>query len=99
MSGLRIFLSVGDSLRLERVEMEQDGAFVALDSAAFYTVGLSSYVAYAGEEIVSFRQSERMPCRILTDTEAMERFMENLGGKIPDVYRAPQGRILFQRMR
>ena len=99
VSGLRIFLSVGDSLRLERVEVEQDGAFVALDSAAFYTVGLSSYVAYAGEEIVSFRQSERMPCRILTDTEAMERFMENLGGKIPDVYRAPQGRILFQRMR
>ncbi|PBC72839.1 bifunctional metallophosphatase/5'-nucleotidase [Fibrobacter intestinalis] len=99
VSGLRIFLSVGDSLRLERAEVEQDGAFVALDSAAFYTVGLSSYVAYAGEEIVSFRQSERMPCRILTDTEAVEGFMENLGGKIPDVYRAPQGRILFQRMR
>ncbi len=80
-------------VRIENVQVETDKGFVAIDENALYTVGLSSYVAYEGGEITAFRESEIVMDRVMTDDEAMVKFLKSLGDEIPEAYRKPQGRI------
>jgi 5''-nucleotidase/2'',3''-cyclic phosphodiesterase and related esterases len=80
-------------VRIENVQVEIENGFVAIDENSLYTVGLSSYVAYEGSEITAFRESEIIADKVMTDDEAMEKFLKSLGDEIPEVYRKPQGRI------
>ena len=99
VSGLRYTVVVdaknGETARvhIENVQVETDNGFVAIDEDALYTVGLSSYVAYEGGEITAFRESEIVMDKVMTDDEAMVKFLKSLGDEIPEVYRKPQGRI------
>ncbi len=80
-------------VRIENVQVETDNGVVAIDEEALYTVGLSSYVAYEGGEITAFRESEIVMDKVMTDSDAMVKFLKSLGDDIPEVYRKPQGRI------
>ena len=99
VSGLRYTVVVEKSeiaatrVRIENVQVETDKGFVAIDENALYTVGLSSYVAYEGGEITAFRESEIIMDKVMTDDEAMVKFLKSLGDEIPEAYRKPQGRI------
>ena len=100
VSGLRYTVVVeskdggeATQVRIENVQVETDKGFVAIDENALYTVGLSSYVAYEGGEITAFRESEIIMDKVMTDSEAMVKFLKSLGSEIPDTYRTPQGRI------
>ena len=100
VSGLRYTVVVdtkngGDAarVRVENVQVETEKGLVAIDEEALYTVGLSSYVAYEGGEITAFRESEIIMDKVMTDDEAMVKFLKSLGDEIPEAYRKPQGRI------
>ncbi|OWV20512.1 multifunctional 2',3'-cyclic-nucleotide 2'-phosphodiesterase/5'-nucleotidase/3'-nucleotidase [Fibrobacter sp. UWB4] len=99
VSGLRYTVVVEKSeiaatrVRIENVQVETDKGFVAIDENALYTVGLSSYVAYEGGEITAFRESEIVMDKVMTDSDAMVKFLKSLGDEIPEAYRKPQGRI------
>ena len=100
VSGLRYTVVVdtkngGDAarVRVENVQVETENGLVAIDEEALYTVGLSSYVAYEGGEITAFRESEIIMDKVMTDDEAMVKFLKSLGDEIPEAYRKPQGRI------
>ena len=106
VSGLRYTVVVdakngGDAarVRVENVQVETENGFVAIDEEALYTVGLSSYVAYEGGEITAFRESEIIMDKVMTDDEAMVKFLKSLGDEIPEVYRKPQGRIVVKYVR
>jgi 2',3'-cyclic-nucleotide 2'-phosphodiesterase (5'-nucleotidase family) len=100
VSGLRYTVVVetkdggeATQVRIENVQVETENGFVAIDENALYTVGLSSYVAYEGGEITAFRESEIVADKVMTDSDAMVKFLKSLGDEIPEVYRKPQGRI------
>ena len=102
VSGLRYTVVVEKSeiaatrVRIENVQVETDKGFVAIDENALYTVGLSSYVAYEGGEITAFRESEIVMDKVMTDDEAMVKFLKSLGDEIPETYRTPQRRIVVK---
>ena len=103
VSGLRYTAVVdtkngGDAarVRVENVQVETENGLVAIDEEALYTVGLSSYVAYEGGEITAFRESEIIMDQVMTDDEAMVKFLKSLGDEIPEAYRKPQGRIVVK---
>ena len=83
-------------VRVENVQVETEKGLVAIDEEALYTVGLSSYVAYEGGEITAFRESEIIMDKVMTDDEAMVKFLKSLGDEIPEAYRKPQGRIVVK---
>lgn len=83
-------------VRIENVQVETENGFVAIDENSLYTVGLSSYVAYEGGEITAFRESEIIMDKVMTDDEAMVKFLKSLGSEIPENYRKPQGRIVVK---
>ena len=106
VSGLRYTAVVdtkndGDAaqVRIENVQVETENGFVAIDENALYTVGLSSYVAYEGGEITAFRESEIVLDKVMTDSDAMVKFLKSLGDEIPETYRKPQGRIQVKYVR
>lgn len=86
-------------VRIENVQVETENGFVAIDENSLYTVGLSSYVAYEGGEITAFRESEIIADKVMTDSDAMVKFLKSLGDEIPEVYRKPQGRIVVKEVR
>ena len=86
-------------VRIENVQVEIENGFVAIDENSLYTVGLSSYVAYEGSEITAFRESEIIADKVMTDDEAMEKFLKSLGDEIPETYRKSQGRIQVKYVR
>ncbi|WP_405325301.1 bifunctional metallophosphatase/5'-nucleotidase [Fibrobacter sp.] len=102
VSGLRYTIivdaKIGETprVRIEDVQVETGKGFVAIDENALYTVGLSSYVAYEGGEITAFRQSEIVMDKVMTDSEAMVKFLKSQGSEIPEIYRKPQGRIVVK---
>ncbi len=86
-------------VRVENVQVETEKGLVAIDEEALYTVGLSSYVAYEGGEITAFRESEIIMDKVMTDDEAMVKFLKSLGDEIPETYRKSQGRIQVKYVR
>ena len=105
VSGLRYTVVVdaknGETarIRIENVQVETDNGVVAIDEDALYTVGLSSYVAYEGGEITAFRESEIVMDKVMTDSDAMVKFLKSLGDEIPEAYRKSQGRIQVKYIR
>ncbi len=105
VSGLRYTIivdaKIGETprVRIENVQVETEKGFVAIDENALYTVGLSSYVAYEGGEITAFRESEIVMDKVMTDSDAMVKFLNSLGAEIPETYRKPQGRIVVKYVR
>ena len=95
VSGLRYTVIVDSVVRVENVQVETDRGFVDIAENDFYTVGMSSYIAYKGDEITAFRQSEKT-CLDLVDDDALREYIKSFGGMIPEIYRKPQGRILVK---
>ena len=99
VSGLR-YTIVADSVpRIENVQVETDGGFVDIDDDSLYSVGLSSYIAYIGDENTAFRQSKIVLDKIMTDNEAMTGYLKSFGGRVPEIYSKPQGRIQIEDAR
>lgn len=99
VSGLR-YTIVADSVpRIENVQLETDNGFVDIVEDSLYTVGMSSYIAYIGDENTAFRQSEIVLDKVMTDDEAMTRYLKSFGGRVPEVYSRPQGRIQIEEAR
>ena len=99
VSGLR-YTIVADSVpRIENVQVETDSGFVDIVDESFYTVGLSSYIAYMGDENTAFRQSKIILDKVMVDNEALTEYLKSFGGTVPEVYRKPQGRIQVKSAR
>ena len=99
VSGLR-YTIVADSVpRIENVQLETDNGFVDIVEDSLYTVGMSSYIAYIGDENTAFRQSEIVLDKVMTDDEAMTRYLKSFGGRVPEIYSRPQGRIQIEEAR
>lgn len=99
VSGLR-YTIVADSVPyIKNVQVETDGGFVDIVEDSLYTVGMSSYIAYIGDENTAFRQSEIVLDKVMTDDEAMTGYLKSFGGRVPEIYGKPQGRIQIEEAR
>jgi len=96
VSGLRYEVILDSMPRIGKVQVETSQGYTEIIDDQFYTVGTSSYVAYAGAETKSLRQSEIIIDKMMTDDEAVMKYIKHLGSEIPDVYRTSQGRIVIR---
>ena len=94
VSGMRYEIVIDSIPHIENIQVETDSGYVNMADDKIYTVGMASYLAYAGAEITSFRQSEIVIDKVMTDDEAVMKYLKSLGSEIPELYRKPQGRIL-----
>ena len=96
VSGLRYTIIADSVPRIENVQVETDSGFVDIVENEFYTVGMPAYLAYVGNEITAFHQSEIVLDKIMTDDEALTRYLKSFGGMVPEAYRKSQGRIFVK---
>ena len=94
VSGMRYEIVIDSIPHIENIQVETDSGYVNMADDKIYTVGMASYLAYARAEITSFRQSEIVIDKVMTDDEAVMKYLKSLGSEIPELYRKPQGRIL-----
>lgn len=96
VSGLRYEVILDSMPRIGKVQVETNQGYTEIIEDKFYTVGMASYLAYAGVEITAFHKSEILTDKVMTDDEAVMKYLKHLGSEIPDVYRTSQGRIAFK---
>ena len=89
-------LTVSGNRRVTQLEVQQaDGTYRPIDLTADYEVTVSEYVAYSGDEIRVLKPCPVLAKGIVSDTEALYRFLKNnfSAGELPAYYGYPQGRI------
>ena len=94
VSGLRYEVILDSVPRIGKVQVETNQGYTEIIEDKFYTVGMASYLAYAGVEITAFHKSESITDKVMTDDEAVMKYLKSLGSEIPELYHKPQGRIL-----
>lgn len=92
-------ITVSGERRIKNVQVERTDAngnitWEDIDPARTYTVTATDYVLYLGNETGVLRQSKIITDKMFLYSEALIKYLsEKLDGKIPDIYRNPQGRI------
>lgn len=75
--------------------LNDNGEYVPLDPEAFYTVAATSFLLKNGGGGGVFNDSQLLFDSGTMDTQTFEDFISyNLNGRIPDIYRKSQGRIV-----
>ena len=82
------------SVQVERTDANGNITWEDIDPSRTYTVTATDYVLYLGNETGVLRQSKIITDKMFLYSEALIKYLsEKLDGKIPDIYRTPQGRI------
>lgn len=84
--------------RVQNVQVQNaDGSFSDIEAGKTYTVAVSSYVAYAGDEMMGFRGAKILVDKIMVDSDALLFYVrDTLGGTIPEKYAKSQKRIIVK---
>lgn len=90
-----LFVSVDGERRVKDVQVEKDGAWVALDPEATYTLASHNYkLKDMGDGYSMFADNEFLLDSVMIDNQVLINYiMDDLGGLIGRNYANPQGRI------
>lgn len=94
-----MFAGVMGKRRVVDVQVERNGSFTPLDTAAEYTVASSTYILEnLGDGFKMFEGCKIIDRSDLIDAEIMVDFLQNkLFGKIPERYISAEGRIVLKK--
>ena len=107
----RMFDGVGSTRRIVRAEVfmpaegdkdklpcEQRGSWQPVNPDATYTIGGQSYIIACSGASGTFTKMHLLPLEgePLNDVDAACRYIQALGGTLPDIYRQPQHRITIK---
>lgn len=96
VSGLHYSIDPSKTPRVSNVMVEnKDGSYSNIDSNQTYTVAMSSYIAYMGNEITAFKKSKILKDKVMSDSDALVSFFQSFGDSVPERYIKEQGRITF----
>lgn len=96
VSGLRYSIDQSKTPKVSNVMVEnKDGSYSNINSNQTYTVAMSSYIAYKGNEITAFKKSKILKDKVMSDSDALVKFFQSFGDSVPERYIKEQGRIIF----
>lgn len=92
------FVTVSGARRVQDVQVLKDGAWVAIDPAATYTLASHNYMIKDGGDGFNMFQGDELLIDAGTlDYQVLLTYItDTLGGKLADKYSAPEGRIIIK---
>lgn len=95
-----ILLSVGASRRVHHVQVfdRKSQRYVPLDPSASYSLASLNYLLFDHGNGFNFFHPKPIALDTLGDLQAVESYLDRLGGVVDSSYALPQGRILFDSM-
>ena len=82
----------------DKLPCEQRGSWQPVNPDATYTIGGQSYIIACSGASGTFTKMHLLPLEgePLNDVDAACRYIQALGGTLPDIYRQPQRRITIK---
>lgn len=97
VSGLRYTVDTGKHPRVQGVEVLKDGKYEPIQPDRKYVLCTTDYCIDGGGMYGRLKDCRRLKESIIRYNDALIKYVtEHLNGKIPEVYRKPQGRIIIR---
>ena len=97
VSGLRYTVDTGKHPRVQSVEVLKDGIYESIQPDRKYVLCTTDYCIDGGGMYGRLKDCRRLKESIIRYNDALIKYVtEHLNGKIPEVYRKPQGRIIIR---
>ena len=97
VSGMRYTVDTGRKPRVQEVEVLNDGKFEPIQPDKKYVLCTTDYCIDGGGMYGRLKDCRKLKESIIRYNDALIKYVtEHLNGKIPEVYRKPQGRIIIR---